>query len=215
MIENKIRLHINNNMVRKTTLFLCFLIFALVLPTPVTGITGVALGIGTHGGVALADDPVGFSPDFYTPKAQALGAVTALLDIPLFASLSLGFGLQLHTTTASSLAGGWSYRSHWGGGLRLSAGYGVQLSSSSRPLQLELGASAGASFNFDRYTWTTLLFFYPGVFLEPYLELYNPKRERSSIALVLPIDYYFRKDLDFSGSIGIGVVWRYYSKGRK
>jgi len=215
LIENKIRLHINNNMVRKTTLFLCFLIFALVLPTPVTGITGVALGIGTHGGVALADDPVGFSPDFYTPKAQALGAVTALLDIPLFASLSLGFGLQLHTTTASSLAGGWSYRSHWGGGLRLSAGYGVQLSSSSRPLQLELGASAGASFNFDRYTWTTLLFFYPGVFLEPYLELYNPKRERSSIALVLPIDYYFRKDLDFSGSIGIGVVWRYYSKGRK
>jgi len=215
LIENKIRLHINNNMVRKTTLFLCFLIFALVLPTPVTGITGVALGIGTHGGVALADDPVGFSPDFYTPKAQALGAVTALLDIPLFASLSLGFGLQLHTTTASSLAGGWSYRSHWGGGLRLSAGYGVQLSSSSRPLQLELGASAGASFNFDRYTWTTLFFFYPGVFLEPYLELYNPKRERSSIALVLPIDYYFRKDLDFSGSIGIGVVWRYYSKGRK
>jgi len=210
LIENKIRLHINNNMVKKTTLFLCFLIFAVVPPTPVQGITGFALGVGTHGGVALTDHP----DEFYTPKAQAVGAVTALLDIPLFSSLSLGFGLQLHTTKASSLAGGWSYRSHWGGGLRLSAGYGVQLPASSRPLQLELGASAGASFNYDLYTWTTLYFFYPGVFLEPHLELYNPKRERSSIALVLPIDYYFRKDLNFSGSIGFGVLWRYYSKRR-
>ncbi len=214
MIENKIRLHINNNMVKKTTLLFFFLAFTVVLPTPVQGISGFALGVGTHGGVAVADDPVGFSPDFYTPKVQVVGAVTALLDIPLFASLSLGFGLQLHTTTASSFSGGWSYRSHWGGGLRLSAGYGVQLPASSRPRQLELGASAGASFNYDLYTWTTLYFFYPGVFLEPYLELYNPKRERYSFTLVLPIDYYFRKDLSFSGSIGIGVLWRYYLKRR-
>jgi hypothetical protein len=202
-------------MVKKTTVYLVLLlVFTVVQPTPVSGIDGLALGVGVHGGVAVADDPVGFSPDFYTPKSQVVGAVTALLDIPLFASLSLGVGLQFHATTASSLSGGWSYRSHWGGGLRLSAGYGMQLSSSSRPLQLELGASAGGSLNYDIDTWTTLLFFYPGVFLEPYLEFYNPKREKHSFTLVLPIDYYFRKDLEFSGSIGIGILWRYYLKRR-
>ena len=211
MIGNNIRLHINNNMIKKTTLFFCFLVFAFVLPTPVTGITGVALGIGTHGSVALTDHP----DEFYTPKVQAAGAVTALLDVPLFSTLSLGFGLQLHTTTASSLAGGWLYRPHWGGALRLSAGYGAQLSSSSRALQLELGAAAGGSFNFDLYTWTTLFFYYPGVFIEPYLEFYNPKRAKHSFSLVLPIDYYFRKDIEFSAAIGIGVVWRYYLKGRE
>jgi hypothetical protein len=211
LIGNNIRLHINNNMIKKTTLFLCFLIFTFVLPAPMEGIGGLALGIGAQGGVALTDHP----DEFYTPKAQFAGAVTALLDIPLFSTLSLGFGLQLHTTTASSLAGGWLYRSHWGGGLRLSAGYGVQLLTSSRPLQLELGATAGGSFNFDLYTWTTLFFYYPGIFIEPYLEFRNLKRENHSIALVLPIDYYFRKDLRYSGSIGIGVVWRYYLKGKK
>jgi hypothetical protein len=211
LIENNIPLHSNNNMIKKTTLLFFFLILAMVLPTPLSGITGPVLGVGIHGGVALTDHP----DEFFTPKAQAVGAVTALLDIPLFSSLSLGVGLQLHSAMASSLSGGWRYRSHWGGGLRLSAGGGLQLSSASRPLQLELGASVGGSFNFDLYTWTTLFFYYPGVFFEPYLEFYNQKRAKHSFSLVLPIDYYFRKDLDFSGAIGIGVVWRYYSKGRK
>jgi len=77
LIENDIRLHINNNMIKKTTLLLCFLI--VVLPTPVKG-SGLALGLGANGGVALTDYP----DEFFTPKAQAVGAVTALLDIPLF-----------------------------------------------------------------------------------------------------------------------------------
>ena len=50
---------------------------------------------------------------------------------------------------------------------------------------------------------------------KPYLEFYNPKRAKHSFSLVLPIDYYFRKDIEFSAAIGIGVVWRYYLKGRE
>lgn len=211
MIENNISLHSNNNMIKKTILLFFFLTLAVVLPTPLRAITGSALGVGIHGAVAMTEHP----DEFFTPKAQVVGAVTALLDIPLFSSLSLGVGLQLHSAMASNLSGGWRYRSYWGGGLRLSAGYGLQLSSASRPLQLELGASAGGSFNLDLYTWTTLFFYYPGIFFEPYLEFYNPKWAKHSFSLVLPIDYYFRKDLDFSGAIGIGVLWRYYSKGRK
>ena len=169
------------------------------------GITGPALGLGTHGGVALTDHP----DDFYTPKTQAVGVITALLDVPLFATLSLGVGLQLHTITSSRLTGGWSYRSHWGGALRLSAAYGFELTGPSPPLRLKLGASVGGSFNLDLVTYTTLFLFYPGIFLEPYLLFDNPERKKRSIALVLPIDYYFRRDLGFYGSIGVGVVWRY------
>jgi hypothetical protein len=170
--------------------------------------------LGIQSGVALADEPVGsgYPSGFYTPKAQAVGALAALLDFPLFSSLSLGIGLQLHGFTASSPAGGWIYRAHWGGGLRLSAGYGFELTEPSRPLQLRLGVSAGGSFNLDLITFTTLFFYYPGIFLEPYLEFDNPKRKNRSIALILPIDYYFRRDLEFYGSIGFGVVWRYTRK---
>jgi hypothetical protein len=209
--------NINNNMARKTTL-LVLLLMAFVLPPAVAEADARSaqskrpvLGLGILGGVALTAEPVGpgYPSGFFTPKAQLVGALSALLDITLFSSLSLGIGFQLHGITASSLDGGWSYPGHWGGGLRLSAGYGFELTEPSRPLQLRLGASAGGSFNFDLQSFTTLFFFYPGIFLEPYLELDSSKREKCSMAIVLPIDYYFRRDYEFYGSIGIGVVWRY------
>jgi hypothetical protein len=159
--------------------------------------------------IAVADDPFQGSADFFTPKAQAAGALRGVFDVPLFAALSLGIGFDLHGATISSYDGGWVYRSHWGGGLRLSASYDFPLSDPSRPLQLTLGAGIGGSFNIDLYTFTTVFFFYPGIFVEPYLELDHSKRKNSSLALVLPIDYYFRRDLGFYGSIGVGAVWRY------
>jgi hypothetical protein len=210
-MEQPVRLHINNNTVRTTTLFASLLLVCgLLLPAPAEAADGPALGSGILGGVSVTDAP----GDFFTPKAQAVGAVNVLLDIPLFSGVFLGLGFQLHDTLASSLSGGWSYRSHWGGGLRLSAGYGLGISDSSRPLELELGASAGGSANYDVQTWTTLYFFYPGIFLEPYLELHKQKWGRHSFTLILPLDYYFRKELDFSASIGIGVIWKYYFKRR-
>ena len=127
----------------------------LIAPIPLPA-ERPALGLGTRTGVAVAAQPLGYDSDFYTPKAQAVWAVDGLLDIPLFSALSLGEGLQLHGTTASSLAGGWAYRSHWGGALRLGTGYGFTVSQPSAPRRLEIGASAGGSFNIDLYTWTTL-----------------------------------------------------------
>jgi hypothetical protein len=192
---------------RKTTLFIVLLLGSGLL-SPVTAVAArrPALGVGMQAGLAVADDPVGFSSEFYTPKAQAAGALSALLDIPLFSVLSLGLGLELHGTAASSPAGGWEYRSHWGGGLRLSAACGWAVAPPSR---LELGASIGTSFNFDLYTWTTLFFFYPGIYFEPYIAFRSARRPNRSLALVLPVDYYFRKDLEFYGSIGIGIRWRF------
>jgi hypothetical protein len=171
-----------------------------------------AIALGIQGGVAVADDPVGFSSEFFTTKVQIMGALNALLDVPVLPSLSIGIGMQLHGIRASSLAGGWSYKSHWGGGIRLSTAYGSGISEPSQPLQLELGTSIGASLNFDLETWTTLFFFYPGVFLEPYLQLNSSRRKNCSTAIVLPIDYFFRRDLELYGSIGLGVLWRYTLK---
>ena len=73
---------------------------------------------------------------------------------------------------------------------------------------LRLGASVGGSVNYDLISLTSLFIYYPGIFLQPYLEFRNRERERRSIALVMPIDYYFRRDLEFYGSVGLGVVWR-------
>ncbi|UCF97177.1 MAG: hypothetical protein JSV89_18695 [Spirochaetaceae bacterium] len=197
-------------MVRKTTVLTLLLIcLSLVSLTRADAAGRPTLGLGIQSGVAIADNPVGLSYDFFTPKIQAVGALNALLDIPLFSSFSLGLAFQMHGATISNYAGGWVYKSHWGGAVRLSAGYGVQLRDPSQALQLKLGAAAGASFNFDLYTLTTLFFYYPGIFLEPYIELNSSKRKNSSLAFVLPIDYYFRRDLELYLSIGIGALWRY------
>lgn len=218
--ESLIICNINNNMAGKTTLIILFLLGIVLCPATADEEAGGArtrrptFGLGIQSALAVAAEPVGsgYPAGFYTPKAQAVGLIAAALDIPLFSAFSLGIGLQLHGVTASNPAGGWIYRSHWGGGLRLSAGYGFLLSEPSRPLQLTLGLAAGGSFNVDLYTLTTLFFFYPGVFLEPYLELDHSSRKHSSVALVLPVEYYFRRDLEFYGSVGFGVLWRYTRK---
>ena len=210
--------NINNNMTRTTTLLVLLLIAAVLPPAKAVasarspGTEKPVLGLGIQGGIAVADDPAGYPPEYselFTPKAQVVGALVALLDVPLFSRLSFGIGFQLHGFTRSSLDGGWYYPAHWGGGLRLSGSYGFELTRPSSSLRLRLGASAGGSFNFDLKSLTTLFFFYPGIFLEPYLELDNPERENRSVALVLPIDYYFRRDYGLYGSIGFGIVWRY------
>jgi hypothetical protein len=208
-------------MARKTTLIILLFIGSLLPLAAEEASAGSGrswwpvLGLGMLGAVAVANDPVGLPPEyaeFYKPKAQAVGALSASLDLPIFSGFFLGLGLQLHGVTASNPAGGWIYRAHWGGGFRLAAGYGFELSRPAKPLTLRLGASAGGSVNFDLVSFTSLFIYYPGIFLEPYLEFDNPERKRRSIALVMPIDYYFRRDLEFYGSIGFGVVWRYTRK---
>lgn len=198
-------------MVKKTTLYLCFLIFAALLPAPVSGIDGLALGAGVYSALAITNG-VG---DYFTTMPQAAVGGSVFLDIPLFSSFSLGLALQVHDTLASPFSsGGWYYKSHWGTGFRTSIGYGILLPSSG-PRDLQLGTSLGASFNYDRRTLTSLFFFYPGVYLEPFFEFSSLKPKKYSFTLILPIDYYFRKDLDFSGSIGLGILWRYYLKRKE
>ncbi len=184
-------------------MLLALLALGAAAPHPSGAIDGFAVGAGFNGAVALT------RREQLPAKSQGAGSLALLIDIPLYSSLFLGIAWQLHGTLASNLSGGFQYKSHWGNGLRLAAGYGFALPGSGRPA-LELGTSAGASLNYDRYTLTWLTFFYPGMFLEPYLELCHPGPGKNSLKVVLPLDWYFRKDLEISASIGIAVQWRYY-----
>ena len=188
---------------KATVLLLALLALGAAAPQPSGAIDGFALGAGFNGAVALT------RRELLPAKAQAAGSLALLIDIPLYSSLFFEAAWQLHGVLASSLSGGFQYRGHWGNALRLAAGGGFALPHSGA-LSLELGASAGASLNVDRYALTRLSFFYPGVFLEPYLELYWSRLGKNSFKAVLPLDWYFRKDLEISLSIGIGLQWRYY-----
>jgi hypothetical protein len=76
------------------------------------------------------------------------------------------------------------------------------------------GGATGASLNYDRYTHTDLYFFYPGWFLEPQLELQLRPGGRTSLALSVPLDVYFRRDLQVATAIGLATSFRLYRKAR-
>jgi hypothetical protein len=205
-------LHITNKMNKKTTVLLLTLVLcSAAVPRPAGAIEGLAFGLGLGGALTLTNG----EGDYLTTKAQAAGNVSLLLDIPLFPSWFLSLGFDLHNTSVSGFSGGWYYRSHLGNGLLVSAGYKHELPATKKGIERSIGTSLGGSFNFDRYKLTGLLFFYPGLFLEPFFELGFPKAPRHSLSLLVPFEYYFRKDLAFSGSLGIAVLWRYYLTRRE
>jgi len=147
-------------------------------------------------------------------KVQAAGAASLRGEIPVMPSAALGLGLDGHDTLGSSLAGGWQYSGHLGCGLRLYGRVRGPLGSTSGGRTPYLGAATGVSLNYDRHTYTDLYFFYPGWFLEPQLELQLRPGGRSGLALSLPLDVFFRKDLDLSVAVGLGVSWRLYRRAK-
>lgn len=127
------------------------------------------------------------------------------------AGISLGIGpitvgpyLGLHYTGASSISGGYAYRGfrgwHWGGrvGIR---GKPLEIG---RSLSLRPGLRAGGSVRYSRLQYTELIFFYPQIGVAPYVDV-GRARDTWWARFLLPIDVYFRRDLDYSVSMGLGV----------
>jgi len=130
-------------------------------------------------------------------------------DLPIGGPISLGLGLAFHNTAASSLEGGFLYRGHSGMDCRL------YLTAAHLPPAFQLGnfhidsgISAGFLARYDKYELTTLYFFYPGIFLQPFVEV--GKAGRLNLIVSLPLDYYFRRDLKLSLSAGLGLSLRWY-----
>jgi hypothetical protein len=172
-------------------------------------IRGFALGLRSGGAVALTESPL------FPMKAQAAWQAGAMSEFALFGFIALGISLDYHYTAASDLAGGFLYRGHGGfcPGLYLSVK--APLIRSAKRMALYGGAAVGGSANFDRYSLTELYFFYPSLFLEPFLEFHFPRLGPNTFCLSAPLRLDFRRDLERSLAIGLAVSWRYHPAGRK
>jgi hypothetical protein len=172
-------------------------------------IRGLAIGAGQGAGAAFADSP-------YDPaNAQLWWTAGLSLEIPVLSAFGLGFLLGFRGTGASTPIMGVIYRGHYGleSGVYL---YGKgRLAVAKNRRDLLGGIAAGTSVNFEVYQLTELLFFYPSLLLEPWLEMQFPRLAPHTFSLSLPARLDFRKDLDLSASVGLGLRWRWYPKHRK
>jgi len=171
-------------------------------------IRGFALGLRSGWALALAQSPL------FPMKAQAAWQGGALAEFPLFGFMAIGVSLEYRYTAPSDMAGGFLYRGHGGicPGLYLS----IQAPLIRAPKRMGLlgGLATGGSASFDRYSLTELYFFYPSVFLEPFLAFYFPRLGPNTFCLSAPLRVDFRRDLERSFAIGLTLGWRYYPAGR-
>lgn len=196
-------------MPRKTTAVL--LAVAAVCAAPLWaqgGLRGAALETALQGQAALTRE------EGRPLKAQAAGAAGLRGELPVTRRAALGLGLDGHATLGSSLSGGWQYAGHLGAGLRLYGRLHFPLGAMVGQRLVRAGGATGVSLNYDRYTHTDLYFFYPGWFLEPQLELQLRPGGRTSLGLSVPLDVYFRRDLQLSAAAGLAMSFRLYRKGR-
>jgi hypothetical protein len=133
-------------------------------------------------------------------------------DWILLPRLRVGTAAGFHWTGGSNLAGGFLYRAYNGFDLRVYASLLGQAAPSST---LVFGFHIGPLARLDRYSRTLLYFFYPGVYVHPFLE----GRFRDSFldrwTLGFPVELYFRKDLKLSLSAGIGLNLTLYPGNRR
>ncbi len=134
-----------------------------------------------------------------------------LLETSLAAILGLGFSLGYHYTEESGPATGVLYRGHNG----LEAGMHLLLRSGLAAGRPRGGLAVGGSANFDVYNRTELLFFYPSLTAQPYVELPIEGPPRHTLGFGLPCRLDFRRDLDLAASIGLEVRWGWYPRWKK
>jgi hypothetical protein len=158
----------------------------------------IHLGLDGRTGVVYTKDPR------FPTKTQLDLAIGGSFEVTPLSFFGLGFSFGHHWTKASGLEGGYRYRAHSGSDLRLYLTLRLALLRNTRT-QLILGSNQGGLARFDSYDLTPLNFFYMGLFIHPYLELAFSKIPYLGFQLGFPIDYYVRKDLELSTSIGVGV----------
>jgi hypothetical protein len=175
------------------------------VPAGADWIRGPALGAGFAAGAALSDSP------YWPAKAQTQLSLRLLLETPLVGFLGLGFSLGYHLADESNAAAGFLYRGHHG----LEAGTCLLLRSRLAAARPRGGLAVGGSANFDVYNRTELLFFYPSLTAESYLELPIEGPPRHTLSFGLPCRLDFRRDLDLAASVGLELSWRWYPRWKK
>lgn len=176
-----------------------------VFPVPLRAFSpvgGAALGAGLQAGAAVARSP------YWPANSQSWISLRLLLETALVSPLGLGFSLGYRFVEESEPASGVLYRGHRGLEVATFLLFRSVLDAD-RPAARG-GIAIGGSANFDVYNRTELLFFYPSLTAEPYLELPSESPPRHTFGLGLPCRLDYRKDLELSASIGLELSWRWY-----
>ncbi len=80
-------------------------------------------------------------------------------------------------------------------------------------LNMLTGLFGGWGYSFASYTQTPLIFYYTQIFGGPRLEIFDKKHNFYSFTLELPLTYQFRRDLEYSTSLGISIGLNLYPLG--
>ncbi len=136
-------------------------------------------------------------------KTQADGGFGLSLEFSPSSFLGFALAYALHWTGPSNLEGGFAYRAYSGSDIRLSVSFRYAELLNNESVILLFGSYQGGIARFDRYDFTSLHFFYPGLFVQPFLELGLHVFPESSMQLSLPLELCFRHDLVLSASVGL------------
>jgi hypothetical protein len=153
--------------------------------------------------------------DGYLPKAQLGGEAGLDLLFPVNRWLALGGSAGVMGANASDMLGGFGYRSYAGGFLGLVAQASAPLSSWKYVGTLHGGGRLGLLANIAGYGNTSLAFFFPSLALDGFLVWSPAALPFLAIGLTLPLRVNFRRDMQFSGSAGLGLTVAVTRKGKQ
>jgi len=174
-----------------------------------------ALGLDFSQGLVLGGGTVFSRAPGFGTKPQ--GMVEAELE-NLLSGRSFGGALilGLHSAAPSGIRGGYGYRGWEGMHLRLSGemylsparrrvGGEGNPDAASGGMLLRPGFGAALGGFFSMYRHTEILFFYPSLRLQPFADLIPP-RSLVRLRFALPVEVFFRRDLDVSWAVGLGAA---------
>ena len=144
-------------------------------------------------------------------------------------SFAISAILGVHGTEASNLGGGWGYRGYEGVHLRLqveaplspsppSAGGPSVPPRATGTSRVRGGLGGGAGGFYSRYRETDQVLFYPSAYAFLFLDAPTGS-PKVRIRYTLPVEWYFRRDLVTSFSIGLSMgvlyTWTHHGEGSR
>ena len=189
------RSHSNRAFLPRTAVCLLFVLNTLACTAWENG--WLHFGLNSCGGMVLT------KTEIFAVKPQAGGSLGLSLEFSPTTFLGFALAYAYHWTGPSNIEGGFVYRTYSGSDFRLSVSLRYAELFNNETVILIFGSYQGGIARFDHYDLAALHFFYPGLFVEPFLELGLHEWPESSMRLSLPLDYYFRHDLALSASVGL------------
>ena len=138
---------------------------------------------------------------------QSGGEYRAGVSAKITQNISASISIGTHLFKASTPLAGIIYRGYSSSNILLNAGTAFKAENG-----LNYGFNAGVMYSGAKYDLTDTYFFFPSIFLEPFVEI-TPQSKNKNITVrlaVVPVYIHIRKDLLFSVSSGYLLQISYY-----